>query len=239
MTQVRYDDACVAYPHGTTVGPVTMTCTPGRVLGLVGSNGAGKTTVLKALCGLVPLRSGSILVGGAPVRHGMMPSGVAAMIEEPGFVLRSSGWDNLSLVCAGRPDWLSRREAVLAEIGLAGRERDRVGSYSQGMRQRLGIGRVLLADAAVVVLDEPTNGLDPHGIRWVRDLVQRLRESGRAVILSSHLLSEVQVLADDITVIASGQVLATGPAEQVLTAEATLEQFYFESIAASSARSTT
>jgi ABC-2 type transport system ATP-binding protein len=210
-----------------------MTCEPGRVLGLVGSNGAGKTTVLKALCGLVPLRSGSVEVGEVPVRHGTMPAAVSAMIEEPGFALRSTGWDNLSLVCAGRPGWLGRRAAVLEEIGLAGREKDHVGSYSQGMRQRLGIGRVLLADSAVVVLDEPTNGLDPHGIRWVRDLVQRLRDSGRAVILSSHLLSEVNVLADDITVMAAGRVLVTGPAGQVLTAEATLEQFYFESVAAS------
>jgi ABC-2 type transport system ATP-binding protein len=120
---------------------------------------------------------------------------------------------------------------ALDQVDLTGRAGDRVGEFSQGMRQRLGIARVLIGDPPVVILDEPTNGLDPQGIRWIRDLVRRLADEGRTVVLSSHLLAEVQVLADDIAVIAQGAVAAYGPAAEVLRADVTLEQFYFETLA--------
>lgn len=231
-TSVDWDQACVRHRKGLRVGPVDLSVHSGQVLGLVGANGAGKTTLLKAVCGLARLASGRVLVGSVPVQFGHMPSSVGALIEEPAFLTRASAWDNLTLAAAGRSDQLGRREQLLVDVGLLERAHDRVASYSQGMRQRLGIARALLADPAVVVLDEPTNGLDPHGIRWVRELVVRLAGRGRVVLLSSHLLAEVQVLADVVAVVVQGQVLVSGPTREVLAAQTTLEHFYFESEAA-------
>lgn len=231
MTGVEWRDAVVRYRDGPTIGPASLHCPPGRVLGLVGGNGAGKTTLLRAACGLTALAEGTIEVADRTVTTGRMPAGLGAMIEEPAFLPRATGEANLRLAAAGRAAWLARLTEVLTEVGLAGRRRDRVAAYSQGMRQRLGIARVLLGDPGVVILDEPTNGLDPQGIRWVRDLVRRLAAEGRAMVLSSHLLAEVEVLADDIAVIAQGAVAAYGPAAEVLHAEETLEQFYFETLA--------
>ena len=134
-------------------------------------------------------------------------------------------------MAGGRRPWLDRRPGVVEEVGLAGREHEAVSGYSQGMRQRLGLARVLMAGEPVVVLDEPTNGLDPQGIRWIRDLVTRLRDEGRTVVLSSHLLAEVQVLADDVAVMSARRLVAFGPAAQVVVADSTLEEFYFERLA--------
>lgn len=226
---LRWVGACVRHRRGPQVGPVELALSAGRVLGMVGANGAGKTTLLKAVCGLARLAYGHVLVDGTPVRFGHMPAGVGALIEEPAFLPRATGWENLTLAAAGRPAQLARRSGLLQDAGLSERAHERVSSYSQGMRQRLGIARALLADPQIVLLDEPTNGLDPHGIRWVRDLVARLAADGRAVVLSSHLLAEVQVLADDVAVVAGGQVLVHGPTESVLHDQTTLEQFYFES----------
>ncbi len=231
MTGVRWDEALIRHRGGITIGPASMSCETGRVLGLVGGNGAGKTSLLKAVCGLLPLVSGSVITGGEPVRPGRMPAGVGAMIEEPQFLPRASAEQNLRLAAAGRASWLTRLPQVLSDVGLGERGGDRVADFSQGMRQRLGIARVLLGDPEVVILDEPTNGLDPEGIRWTRTLIRDLARGGRAVVLSSHLLAEVQVLADDIAVIAQGSVATYGPAAEVLRSEATLEQFYFETVA--------
>lgn len=232
MSGVRWDSVVVQHRAGPKIGPATFAADPGRVLGLVGANGAGKTTVLKAVCGLVRLRAGVVTVAGRPVRPGVMPDDVGAMIEEPQFLPRATAWENLALAAAGRPDRLSRRASLLEFVGLTGREHEQVRAYSQGMRQRLGIARALLGDPGVVVLDEPTNGLDPQGIRWIRTLVEELAAQDRAVVLSSHLLAEVQILAHDIVVMAHGQVTAVGSREAVLGDAATLEQFYFESLAA-------
>ena len=231
VTGVEWVDTVVRRRHGPTIGPATMSARPGRVLGLVGGNGAGKTTLLKAACGLVALSEGRVLVGSETVRPGRRPEGLGAMIEEPAFLPRASARANLRLAAAGRPDWLARLVPALDQVDLTSRGGDRVGEFSQGMRQRLGIARVLIGDPPVVILDEPTNGLDPQGIRWIRDLVRRLADEGRTVVLSSHLLAEVQVLADDIAVIAQGAVAAYGPAAEVLRADVTLEQFYFETLA--------
>jgi ABC-2 type transport system ATP-binding protein len=228
---IDWEDCVVPLPRGKAVGPITLHAARGRLLGLVGPNGAGKTTILKSACGLLPRSRGSVRVVGNQVRTGVMPRGCAALIEEPRFVKALSGRDNLVLCAAGRRPWLDEIDGALVDADLIAAADNPVSNYSQGMRQRLGIVRSLLGGPAVVLLDEPTNGLDPQGIRWLRIKLERLLEAGTTVVLSSHLLAEVEVLADDIALVAEGRLVAVGRAPEIVASSSSLELFYFESLA--------
>jgi ABC-2 type transport system ATP-binding protein len=190
------------------VEDVTAVVEPGRVTAFLGPNGAGKTTTLRMLLGLVAPTSGSATFGGRhyddlpdPVRH------VGAVLEASGYHPGRTALDHLRILttAAGLPRDAPNR--VLADTGLAEDARRRVGGFSLGMRQRLGLAAAMLGDPAVLVLDEPTNGLDPEGVRWLRGWVRLQADEGRTVLLSSHALSEVEQVADDVLVISHGRLV--------------------------------
>ncbi|NHI18648.1 ATP-binding cassette domain-containing protein [Phycicoccus endophyticus] len=217
------------YPSGSTVGPVSLQMSRGRCLGLVGSNGAGKTTLMKMVVGLERPDVGTVVVCGRDVQAERPVPGLSGMIEEPRFHPRLSGRENLFVMCGGDRARRERIPELLDQVDLAGAAERPVGGYSQGMRQRLGIARVLLAAPDVVVLDEPTNGLDPEGIRWFRRLVASLKADGRAVLLSSHMLHEVQASSDDYVMLNRGVVVAEGETGSI-TGVGSLEELYFATV---------
>ena len=190
------------------VDDVSAVAKPGEVTALLGPNGAGKTTTLRMLLGLAAPSSGTATFGGRqydelsdPVRQ------VGAVLEDSGCHPGCSALDHLRILAtaARLPKDAPRR--VLAETGLAAVAQRRVGKFSLGMRQRLGLAAAMLGDPAVLVLDEPTNGLDPPGVRWLRGYVRQLADEGRTVLLSSHALSEVEQTADHVLVLANGRLL--------------------------------
>jgi ABC-2 type transport system ATP-binding protein len=207
-TAIELNGLTKTYGDLLAVDAVSAVVLPGKVTGLLGPNGAGKTTTLRMLLGLVAPSSGTATFGGRrydelvdPVRQ------VGAQLEASGC---HPGWTALDylriLTTAARlPADAPRR--VLEETGLAEAARRRVGEFSLGMRQRLGLAAAMLGDPGVLVLDEPTNGLDPPGVRWLREYVRRLADEGRTVLLSSHALSEVELIADDVLVLARGRLI--------------------------------
>ena len=206
---------------------VTFNVAPGTIVGFLGPNGAGKSTVLRALVGLVRPDSGSATIAGHAYRDLPNPGLVAGvLLGADSFHHGRTGRATLRLACRtlGLPP--DRADAALAEVGLTPTEgRQRVGAYSLGMRQRLGIAQALLGDPAVLVLDEPANGLDPQGQRWLAELLRARADRGGAVLLSSHQLSEVSRIADRVVLIASGRVRADQPLSGTDAAE--LEATYF------------
>jgi ABC-2 type transport system ATP-binding protein len=189
----------------------------GRVTGFLGPNGAGKSTTLRMLLGLIHANSGEGTFGGRRYEELPHPSAhVGVVLEEASFHPSRSGRNHLRVLAAAgnHPD--GRVDEVLETVGLAGAANRRVKGYSMGMRQRLAIAAALLGDPEVLILDEPANGLDPPGIRWMRDMLRSEAARGRAVLVSSHLLSEVAQAADDVVVIAGGMLRASGPLESVL-----------------------
>lgn len=193
------------------VSDLSFTVEPGRVTGFLGPNGAGKTTTLRALLGLVAPGSGRALIDGSPYRELERPlATVGASLEPTMFHPGRSGRDHLLVhaIAGGVPR--ARVDAVLDRVGLADAARRRVGGYSLGMRQRLGLAGALLGDPGALVLDEPVNGLDPEGIRWMRGLLGELAAEGRTVLVSSHLLSEVQQTVSEVVVIAHGRLVHEG-----------------------------
>jgi ABC-2 type transport system ATP-binding protein len=200
---------------------------PGRVCGILGANGAGKTSLLKVITGLVRPDGGTVRMQGGVVPHCTMPAQVGALIEEPRFYPWLSGRDNLFVAAGGRSERVAKVDGILAAVGLDDRAADRVRVYSQGMRQRLGIGRALLPDPAILLLDEPANGLDPEGIAWLRSLLVSLRERGTTVVVTSHVLSEVQRTCDMVVVMSAGKAVAGGAMADALADFASLEDLYF------------
>ena len=189
----------------------------GRVTGFLGPNGAGKSTTLRMLLGLIHANSGEGTFGGRRYEELPHPSAqVGVVLEEASFHPGRSGRNHLRVLAAAgnHPD--GRVDEVLDSVGLTGAANRRVTGYSMGMRQRLAIAAALLGDPEVLILDEPANGLDPPGIRWMRDMLRSEAARGRAVLVSSHLLSEVAQVADDVVVLARGVLRASGPLESVL-----------------------
>jgi ABC-2 type transport system ATP-binding protein len=203
----------------TVVDHVDLSVPRGCAFGYLGPNGAGKTTTIRMLLGLTSADEGGMRVLGHPVpdERSAALARVGAMVEEPKFFDHLSGRRNLEIVAAVRePDAKGRIDGAMERVGLRDRAHDRVGRYSTGMRQRLGVARCLLADPELLILDEPANGLDPPGIKWMRELLRSEAARGRAVLVSSHLLSEVSQSVDDVVVISRGELRASGPLEQVL-----------------------
>lgn len=207
------------YKAVRAVDDLSFQASPGRVTGFLGPNGAGKTTTLRMLLNLVRPTAGTATIDGQryadlrdPIRK------VGAILEASGAHRGRTGRNHLRMLCdaAGIP--ASRADDVLDIVGLTSAASRKFKGYSLGMRQRLGIAVALLGDPDVLVLDEPANGLDPEGIRWMRDLLKALADQGRTVLVSSHLLSEMEVLADDVVIIAAGKLVRQGPVQEVIDA---------------------
>ena len=189
----------------------------GRVTGFLGPNGAGKSTTLRALLGLVLPTSGTATFGGRRYEELDRPSGhVGAVLEDAAFHPGRTARNHLRVLAVAGEHPPARVDEVLAAVGLTEAANRRVKGYSMGMRQRLAIAAALLGDPEVLILDEPTNGLDPPGISWMRTLLRHQADSGRAVLVSSHLLAEVAQSVDDVVVISNGRLRGQGTLEQVL-----------------------
>ncbi|MFC3999185.1 ABC transporter ATP-binding protein [Nocardiopsis sediminis] len=225
---LQIDSLCKRHGPRTVLSDVTFQARPGRVTGFLGPNGAGKSSTLRILLGLDRPSSGTALVGGRPYRSLREPSRtVGAMLDGSGAHRSRTAYGHLAWVA--RAGGIPRRRVgeVLAQVGLADAARTRVGRFSLGMGQRLGLAAALLGEPAALVLDEPVNGLDPEGIRWMRGLLRGHAEAGGTVLLSSHLMSEVAEIADDLVVIAGGRIVAAGPLDRVTSGYATLEDAFF------------
>jgi ABC-type multidrug transport system ATPase subunit len=187
----------------------------GEVYGFLGPNGAGKTTTLRMLLGLVRPTSGTATIFGVPPGAPEGLARIGAMVETPAFYPYLSGRDNLRVIArhAGVGD--DRVEAVLDQVGLSDRARNRSAAYSLGMKQRLGIAAALLKDPELLILDEPTNGLDPAGMAEMREFIRSLGADGRTVVLSSHLMVEVEQVSDRVGVIRDGRLVAEGTVDEL------------------------
>jgi ABC-2 type transport system ATP-binding protein len=198
----------------TAVANVDLRVPRGAAFGYLGPNGAGKTTLIRMLLGLTQATSGTMRLLGRPVpeeRAGALAR-VGAIVEEPRFHTHLTGRENLNVIAAARERAAHDRiDGALARVGLTQRADERVKRYSLGMRQRLGVARSLLADPDLLILDEPTNGLDPAGIREFREMIRGFVAEGRTVLLSSHLLDEVEKICDEVAIVDQGQVVAQGP----------------------------
>ena len=191
----------------------------GEVYGFLGPNGAGKTTTLRMLLGLIKPTSGSATVVGQAPRNPASLIQVGAMIEQPAFYPYFSGFENLRLLAAYAGADRRRIPVVLAEVDLAQRANDRYSAYSQGMKQRLGLAAALLKDPDLLILDEPSNGLDPAGMAEMRTLIRSLGDGRRTVLLSSHLLGEIEQICDRVGVIRSGELVAEGTVAELRGAD--------------------
>lgn len=194
------------------VQDLSFTVAPGRVTGFLGPNGAGKTTTLRMLLGLVSPTEGTATIGGSRYRDLADPTRqVGAVLEATSFhpSRRARSHLRMMAMAAGIDD--RRIDEVLSLVGLGGDARRKVGGFSMGMRQRLELAGALLGDPGVLILDEPSNGLDPQGIAWLRQLLRHLAGEGRTVLVSSHLLAEMAQTVDDVVILSQGQLRAQGP----------------------------
>lgn len=216
--------------HGAraVVDDVSFTAMPGRVTGFLGPNGAGKSSTMRILLGLDRATSGRALINGVPYRSLARPLwDVGALLDGPGASKGRTARAHLKWVAQSNAIPARRVDEVLELTGLREAARTRIGAFSLGMGQRLGMAAALLGNPQVLVLDEPTNGLDPDGIRWTRRFLRSLADDGKVVLVSSHLMNEMEGTADDCVVIARGRVVASGTAAEVRGAHATLEDAFF------------
>ena len=219
MTSIDVRDLTKEYGTRRAVDHVTFDVRPGKVTGFLGPNGAGKSTTMRLVLGLDRPTSGTAAIGGRPyaaltepLRH------VGALLDAQAAHGSRIARDHLLALAASNRIPAARVDAVLEETGLASVARHRVKTYSLGMRQRLGIAGALLGDPEVVLLDEPSNGLDPEGIVWIRELLRRLAAEGRTVLVSSHLMNETASFADHLVVLGRGRLLADTPMRDFIDA---------------------
>jgi ABC-2 type transport system ATP-binding protein len=221
---ITADHLTKSYRGVTAVDDVSFTARPGRVTGFLGPNGAGKSTTMRILVGLTPATSGSAAVLGG--RYAELPNPgreVGVLLDASAQHAGRTGREILTVAARTMGLRAGRVDEMLARVSLTGKEADRrVRGYSLGMRQRLGIATALLGDPDVLILDEPANGLDPAGIRWMRDLLREYADQGGTVLLSSHLLHEIEVVADDLVVIGNGRIVAQGTKAELLAGAGTV-----------------
>ncbi len=212
------------YGAHTAVDDVSFDVTKGSVTGFLGPNGAGKSTCMRMMCGLTPPTAGTATVLGRPYASLPNPGRhVGVLLDASAQHAGRTGREVLTLGAIVMGLDRSRVDEMLRLVGLTDLEANRrLRDYSLGMRQRLGIAHALLGDPQVLILDEPANGLDPAGIRWMRGLLRGFADDGGTVLLSSHLLHEVEVIADELVVIGRGRIVASGPKEQLMRAVGTI-----------------
>jgi ABC-2 type transport system ATP-binding protein len=211
----------------TAVDDLSFEVRPGIVTGFLGPNGAGKSTTLRIVLGLVSPTEGTATVLGMPYRSLPEPARAGgAVLERQSFNPLRSGRSHLRVLADAAGIDAYRVDEVLEQVGLAAARR-RAGKYSLGMRQRLALGAALLGDPRVLILDEPANGLDPSGIRWLRDLLRGFAAEGNAVLVSSHVLSEMAQLADEAIVINHGRLIRQAPMHELANGARSLEDAFF------------
>ena len=205
------------YGPKTAVDGIDFTVKPGQVTGFLGPNGAGKSTTMRMIVGLDRPTSGSVTVNGKPYAEHRAPlREVGALLDAKAVHTGRSAYNHLLAMAATHGIGKTRVREVIAMTGLESVASKRVGGFSLGMGQRLGIAAALLGDPATLILDEPVNGLDPEGVLWVRTLVRQLASEGRTVFLSSHLMSEMAVTADHLIVLGRGRIIADAPVATIL-----------------------
>jgi ABC-2 type transport system ATP-binding protein len=215
--RIVVEDLSKSFGTVHAVRNLTFTVEPGSVTGFLGPNGAGKTTTLRMLLGLVHPSSGRALIGGRPYSDIHNPSRVVgAALEAASFHPGRTARNHLRVYCAAAslPD--ARADQVLDMVGLGGAAKRKVRGFSLGMRQRLGLAATLLGDPRVLILDEPANGLDPEGIRWLRGFFRQMAGEGRTVLVSSHLLNEIQEVADRVVILNRGELVRSGSIAELL-----------------------
>lgn len=221
---ITVENLTKTYGRYRAVDDVSFVCRPGSVTGFLGPNGAGKSTTMRIIAGLTPADAGSATIGGVRYRDIPNPgTQVGVLLDASAQHAGRTGREILALGARTMGLPMSRVDEMLELVSLTpGEAKRRVRNYSLGMRQRLGIAHALLGDPKILILDEPANGLDPAGIRWMRDLLTGFASQGGTVLLSSHLLHEIEVIADDLVVIGNGKIVASGSKEELLTAAGTL-----------------
>jgi ABC-2 type transport system ATP-binding protein len=216
------------YRRVAAVDDVTFTCEPGTITGFLGRNGAGKSTTLRMITGLTRPDAGRATVAGQPFADLPNPARtVGTLLDAAAFHDGRSGRETLQIACTltGMPK--ARAERLLDAVGLSKDANRRVGGYSLGMRQRLGLAHALIGEPSVLILDEPANGLDPEGIAWIRAQLRDFAGRGGTVLLSSHLLAEVQATADHLMIIDQGRIVASGTQASLLAGTGqTLEELF-------------
>jgi ABC-2 type transport system ATP-binding protein len=221
---ITIESLTVRYGAFTAVDDVSFTARTGRVTGFLGPNGAGKSTTMRVMVGLTRPTSGSASISGRPFADLPNPGlEVVVLLDASAQHAGRTGREILTIAqrTMGLP--AARVDQMLHKVSLTDTEADRrVRNYSLGMRQRLGIATALIGDPEVLILDEPANGLDPAGIRWMRDLLREYADHGGTVLLSSHLLHEIEVIADDLVVIGNGRIVAQGTKAELLEAAGTV-----------------
>jgi ABC-2 type transport system ATP-binding protein len=225
---IEVRDLTKRYGGTTAVDRLSFIVRPGTVTGFLGPNGAGKSTTLRMLLGLDRPDGGSATIGGRPYSQFRRPlREVGAMLEAKAFHPGRSARGHLAALAASNhiPD--SRVTEVLNLTGLTPVARKRAGKFSLGMAQRLGIAAALLGDPGVIILDEPVNGLDPEGIRWIRGLLHGMAAEGRTVLISSHLISEIALTATDLIIIGQGRLLANTSVAEMTARGGSLEEAFF------------
>ncbi len=210
------------YGEKVAVDDLSFTVHPGIVTGFLGPNGAGKSTTMRLILGLDAPTSGSVTVGGKPyAEHDKPLHSVGALLEARAVHTSRSAYNHLHALAATHGISTSRVEEVIEMVGLGDVARKRAGGFSLGMGQRLGIASALLADPETLILDEPVNGLDPEGIRWIRDLLKSLAAEGHTVFVSSHLMSEMALTAEHLIVVGRGRLMADLPMAQFIAQAST------------------
>lgn len=214
---IQLQELTKRYGTKTAVDDITCTIQPGRVTGFLGPNGAGKSTTMRMIVGLDRPNSGSVTVNGKEYAEHRAPlHEVGALLDAKAFHTGRTAYNHLLAMAATHGIGKKRVHEVIAMTGLESVAKKRVGGFSLGMGQRLGIAAALLGDPATLILDEPVNGLDPEGILWVRQLTRYLASEGRTVFLSSHLMSEMAQTADHIVVLGRGRIIADAPVADIL-----------------------
>ena len=216
---IKVEKLCKSFGNKKVLNDISFEVRPGEILGFVGPNGAGKTTTIKLILGLQSIDSGDVYINGHDIKKDFAKGieRVGAIVENPDAYMYLSGWDNLKLA-ANLYDGITKEqiEEVVKIVGLENRIKDKVSKYSLAMRQRLGIAMALLHDPNVLILDEPTNGLDPEGIKDLRDLIKKLaKDKKMGILISSHNLAELESFITDVCFIKNGVIIKNASIEEV------------------------
>jgi ABC-2 type transport system ATP-binding protein len=224
---IEVQDLTKRYGPTVAVDALSFDVRPGSVTGFLGPNGSGKSTTMRLILGLDRPDAGQVRVGGRRYRELRWPlREVGALLEAKAFHPGRSARNHLAMLAASNAIPLTRVDEVLEMVGLASAAERRAGPFSLGMGQRLGVAAALLGDPAVLLLDEPVNGLDPEGVRWIRDLLKSLAAEGRTVFVSSHLISEIALTAERLVVIGRGRLLAETTVAELSAGSASLEDAF-------------